>query len=69
MANAGTDDTSGDLLTLRPTVAKFPEVMKAGANEVYRFRIGDKTLTLKQVRNARGVTVAQAATLKFIRVE
>jgi hypothetical protein len=69
LANAGTYDLSGDLLTIRPTVAKFPVVMKAGANELYRFHIEGKTLTLQQVRNARGVTVAQAATLKFIRVE
>src|SRR5215471_13476054 len=54
LANAGTYDISGDLLTIRPTVAKFPVVMKAGASEVYRFHIGDKTLTLQQVRNARG---------------
>ena len=68
-ANAGTYDISGEMLTIRPTVAKIPVVMKAGANEVYRFHIEGKTLTLQQVRNARGVTVAQAATLKFIRVE
>jgi hypothetical protein len=69
LANAGTYDISGDLLTIRPTAAKIPVVMKAGANEVYRFHIEGKTLTLQQVRNARGVTVAQAGTLKFIRVE
>jgi hypothetical protein len=69
LANAGTYDISGDLLTIRPTVAKIPVVMKAGANEVYRFHIEGTALTLQQVRNARGITVAQAATLKFIRVE
>jgi Lipocalin-like domain len=69
LANAGTYDISGDLITIHPAVAKFPVVMKAGANEVYRFHGEGKTLTLQQVRNARGVTVAQAAMLKFIRVE
>jgi hypothetical protein len=69
LANAGTYDIAGDLLTICPTVAKIPVVMKAGANEVYRFHIEGKTLTLQQVRNARGVAVAQAPTLKFIRVE
>jgi hypothetical protein len=69
LANAGTYEISGDLLTIRPAVAKIPVVMKAGANEVYRFHIEGKTLTLQQVRNARGVTIAQAATLKFNRVE
>jgi len=62
-------DISGDLLTIRPTVAKIPVVMKEGANEVCRSQIENKTLTLQQVRNARGVTVVQAATLKLIRVE
>jgi hypothetical protein len=69
LANAGTYDISGDLLTISPTAARFPVVMKAGANEVYRFHIGGQTLTPQQVRNARGVNIAQAATLKCIRVE
>jgi hypothetical protein len=69
LANAGSYDFSGDLITIRPIVAKIPVVMKAGANEVYRFHIEGKTLTLQQVRNARGVTVAQAAVLRLTRVE
>src|ERR1044071_19909 len=69
LANAGTYEVSGDLITIHPLVAKFPVVMKPGANEVYRFRIEGKTLTLRQVRNARGVSVDSAPTLKFVRVE
>jgi hypothetical protein len=69
LANAGSYDISGDLITIRPIVAKIPVVMKAGANEVYRFHVEGKTLTLQQVRNARGVTVAQAAVLRLTRVE
>ena len=69
LANAGTYEISGDLITIHPLVAKIPVVMKAGANEVYRFRIEGKTLTLKQVRNARVVTVDSAPTLKFVRAE
>jgi len=69
LANAGSYDISGDLITIRPIVATIPVVMKAGANEVYRFHIEGKTLTLQQVRNARGVTVAQTAILRFTRVE
>ena len=69
LANAGTHEVSGDLITIHPLAAKVPVVMKPGANEVYRFRIEGKTLTLKQVRNARGVTVDLAPTLKFVRVE
>jgi len=69
LANAGTYEISGDLITIHPVAAKFPVVMKNGATEVYRFHVDGKTLTLQQVRNARGVAVAQANILKFIRVE
>jgi len=69
LANAGTYELSGDLITIHPLVAKIPVVMKPGANEVYRFRIEGKTLTLRQVRNARGVAVDSAPTFKFVRVE
>ena len=69
LANAGTYEVSGDLITIHPLVAKIPVVMKPGANEVYRFQIEGNTLTLKQVRNARGVAVDTAPTLKFVRVE
>ena len=69
LANAGTYEITGDLITIHPLVAKSPVVMKPGANEVYHFRIEGKTLTLRQVRNARGVTVDSAPTLKFVRVE
>ena len=69
LANAGTYEISGDLITIHPLVAKIPVVMKPGANEVYQFRIEGKTLMLRQVRNARGVAVASAPTFKFVRVE
>src|SRR6476661_2730632 len=64
LANAGTYEVAGDLITIHPIVAKIPVVMKPGANEVYRFRIEGKTLTLRQVRNARGVAVDSAPTFK-----
>jgi hypothetical protein len=69
LANAGTYEISKDLITIHPLVAKTPVVMKPGANEVYQFRIEGKALTLRQVRNARGVAVDKAPTLKFVRVE
>jgi hypothetical protein len=69
LANAGTYEVSGDSITIHPAVAKIPIVMKAGSNEVYRFRIEGRMLTLRQVRNARGVAVDSAPTLKFVRVE
>ncbi|HKD06807.1 MAG TPA: lipocalin-like domain-containing protein [Bryobacteraceae bacterium] len=69
LANSGSYEVSGDLITIHPLVAKIPVVMKPGATEVYRFRIEGKTLTLKQVRNARGVAVEQSPTFTFVRVE
>ena len=69
LANAGSYEVSGDLITIHPLVAKVPVVMKSGATEVYRFRIEGKVLTLRQVRNARGIAVDSAPTLKFERVE
>ena len=69
LANAGTYEISGDLVTIHPLVAKTPIVMKTGAHEIYRFRIEGKALTLTQVRNARGVAVQSAPILKFVRVE
>ncbi len=69
IANAGAYEISGDRITIHPLVAKIPVVMKSGATEVYQFRIEGKTLTLRQVRNARGVAVETAPTLKFVRVE
>ncbi len=69
LANSGTYDVSGDLITIHPLVSKIPIVMKSGATEVYRFHIEGKTLTLRQVKNARGVAVEQAPTFKFVRVE
>src|SRR5215472_9545201 len=69
LANAGTYEVSADLITIHPLVAKIPVVMNPGASEVYQFRIEGKTLTLRQVRNARGVAVESAPTFKFVRVE
>jgi hypothetical protein len=68
-ANSGTYDISGNLVTIRPIVAKIPVVMKEGANEVYAFRIEGNILSLTQQRNARGVAVQNANTIRLMRVE
>jgi hypothetical protein len=68
-ANAGTYEVSGNLVTIKPTVAKIPIVMKEGANEVYAFRIEGNILSLTQQRNARGVAVQNANTIRLMRVE
>lgn len=69
VANSGAYDVSGDLITIHPIVAKIPVVMQPGANEVYRFQIEGKTLTLTQVRNARGAAVQGAQPVTLVRVE
>jgi hypothetical protein len=69
VANTGTYDVSGDLVTIHPTGAKIPLVMKPGANEVYRYKIDGNTLTWTQQRNARGVAVPNGASYRFVREE
>jgi hypothetical protein len=69
VANTGTYEMNGDLVTIHPSGAKNPVVMKAGANEVYRFQIDGDTLSWTQQRNARGVVVTGAPTTKFVREE
>jgi hypothetical protein len=69
VANTGTYDVNGDLVTIHPTGAKIPVVMKPGASEVYRYTIDGNTLTWTQQRNARGVAVTGAPTTKFVREE
>jgi len=69
IANTGIYDVSGDLVTIRPTGAKIPLVMKPGANEVYRYKIDGNTLAWTQQRNARGVEVTNGPTYSFVREE
>jgi len=69
VANTGTYDVNGDMVTIHPTGAKNPIVMKPGANEVYRYRVEGNTLSWTQQRNARGVAVTTAPTTKFVREE
>jgi len=68
-ANAGVYEIDGSAITIRPVVAKFPVVMKPGANEVYGFRIEDNVLFLTQQRNALGVVVPNGTTRRLVRVE
>src|SRR5215831_19425813 len=69
VANTGTYEINGDLVTIHPTGAKIPLVMKPGANEVYRYKIDGNTLSWTQRRNARNVDVPNGATYTFVREE
>ena len=62
-------EVAGDLVTIRPIVAKIPLVMKPGAFEVYAFRIQDNTLSWTQRQNARGQNVERAASTRLMRLE
>jgi hypothetical protein len=68
LGNAGAYDIDGNLVTIRPVVAKIPVVMKGGAYEVYEFKIDGNTLSLTQRRNVRG-PVQNGATTRLTRVE
>jgi hypothetical protein len=68
LGNAGVYEVTGDLVTIRPIVAKIPVVMKPGAYEVYAFRVEGNTLFLTQRRNVRG-PVENGATTRLVRVE
>jgi len=68
LGNAGTYEVAGDLVTIRPVVAKIPVVMKPGAYEVYEFHVEGNVLSLTQRRNVRG-PVENGATTKLVRVE
>lgn len=67
-ANAGVYEVEGNLVTIRPIVAKIPVVMKPGAYEVYAFSVKDRTLTLTQQRNVRGPVEGRAPTT-LVRLE
>ena len=67
-ANAGVYEVAGNLVTIRPIVAKIPVVMKPGAYEVYAFLVDNNTLSLTQQRNVRGPVEGRAAT-KLVRLE
>jgi hypothetical protein len=68
VGNAGVYEIAGNMVTIRPIVAKIPVVMKAGAYEVYEFKIENNTLTLTQRRNVRG-PVERGAMWTLTRVE
>jgi hypothetical protein len=68
VAEAGTFELRGDLLTLRPTVAKNPAAMADGAFTAQSYKLDGNILTLTQVRNQNGPS-PNPATIKLTRVE
>ena len=66
---AGTYEiASGNVITMRPTVAKNPAEMTRGAFFARTFRIQGDTLWVTDQRNERGA-IANPVTAKLVRVE
>ena len=67
-AAAGTYEVSGGNLICRPAVAKNPQVMVPGPDQLFLFRLEETTLTITDVRNGNG-PVANPMTSPYARVE
>jgi len=68
VAEAGTFDLSGNVLTMQALVAKNPAAMTRGATSVYTYQRSGDTLTLTQTRTPSGSS-AMPITIKLVRVE
>jgi hypothetical protein len=68
VANAGTYEVAGGVLTTHPIVAKNPDVMKAGTIIVYNVKMDGNALMLTESRDTDG-PVASPTTLRLTRVE
>ena len=67
-AASGTYEILGGNLILRPAVAKNPQVMAPGADQTFSFKLAGNTLTISNVRNARG-PVVNPTTRTYLRIE
>lgn len=67
-AASGTYEVSGNTLTMRPSVAKNPQVMAPGNVLLNTFKIEKNTLTLIRTRNG-DTPVANPRTITFTKVE
>jgi hypothetical protein len=65
---AGTYEVTGNLITLRPIVAKNPAAMASGSFSTWSYKLEDNTLWVTAQRNQRG-PVANPETIKLTRVE
>ena len=68
VAEAGTYDVTGDLITMRPIASKNPAVMGPGVFITYSYKLQGDSLILTQVRNQAG-PYANPFSLKLVRVE
>jgi hypothetical protein len=68
VAEAGTFETTGDSITMRPIASKNPAIMGAGVFITYTYKLDGDTLSLTQQRNQAG-PFANPFSLKLVRVE
>jgi hypothetical protein len=68
VAEAGTYELTGNVLTMRPLVAKNPAAMAPGAFIAYTVRMEGNTIWVTYQRNQSG-PIANPATIKAVRVE
>ena len=68
VAEAGTYDVKGDVITMRPIASKNPAVMGPGVFITYTFKLEGDTLSLTQQRNEKAA-FANPVTFKLTRVE
>jgi hypothetical protein len=68
VAEAGTYELGGDMLTVHPVASKSPAAMAPGAFIVYSYKLDGDTLSITQVRNQSG-PFPNPFTAKMVRVE
>ena len=68
VAEAGTFEVTGNVVTMQATVAKNPAAMMSGATSVYTYQRSGDSLTLTQTRTPSGSS-AVPVTVKLARVE
>ena len=67
-AEAGTYEISGNMITLRPVVAKNPAAMTPGAFTAWSFTLEGNTLRVTAAKNHNG-PIANPPTITLVRVE
>lgn len=68
VAEAGTYDVTGDVMTMRPIASKNPAVMGPGVFITYTYKLTGDTMWMTQQRNERA-PFANPVTFKLARVE
>lgn len=68
VAEAGTYEVTGDLITMRPIASKNPAVMGPGVFITYAYKLEGDTMSVTQQRNEKA-PFANPVTFKLVRVE